>query len=175
MAQHLMIDIEGLATGPDATILTIAAQSFDPFSTGYYEDRNFYCRVTLESQENRDINDETVKWWATQGAAQDEAFNEADRIPLEEALDGLYRIAWQHDFIWAQGPTYDINILEHAYRSLKKKQPWQFYKIRDSRTLISLWPNCPKGPTSHHALEDCQRQIERVQATIKHLGIKDIK
>jgi hypothetical protein len=30
-----MIDIEGLATTPDATILTIAAQSFDPFGMGY--------------------------------------------------------------------------------------------------------------------------------------------
>jgi hypothetical protein len=48
----LMIDIEGLATGPDATILTIAAQSFDPFGTGYY-DRCYYARITLESQENR--------------------------------------------------------------------------------------------------------------------------
>jgi hypothetical protein len=26
----LMIDIEGLATGPETTILTIAAQAFDP-------------------------------------------------------------------------------------------------------------------------------------------------
>ena len=45
-----MIDIEGLGTGPDAAILTIAAQSFDPFGTGYY-DRQYYARITLESQE----------------------------------------------------------------------------------------------------------------------------
>ena len=31
-----MIDIEGLATGPETTILTIAAQAFDPLGTGYY-------------------------------------------------------------------------------------------------------------------------------------------
>jgi hypothetical protein len=46
---HLMIDLEGLATGPDTTILTIAAQAFDPFGTGHY-DRHYYARVTLESQ-----------------------------------------------------------------------------------------------------------------------------
>ena len=34
----IMIDIEGLATGPDATILTIAAQGFDPLGKGYYQD-----------------------------------------------------------------------------------------------------------------------------------------
>jgi len=170
-----MIDIEGLATTPDATILTIAAQSFDPFGTGYYE-KHFYSRVTLESQEDRVINDQTVTWWSTQSAeAQEEAFNEENRIPLDDALDELYKIAWQHDFIWANGPTYDMNILEHAYRSRNKKQPWQYYKIRDARTVYSLWPDCPKPPTSHHALEDCRRQIEMLQKTLKHLNVTKLK
>ena len=35
----LMIDIEGLGTGPDTTILTIAAQSFDPLGSGYHEQK----------------------------------------------------------------------------------------------------------------------------------------
>ena len=66
-----MIDIEGLGTGPDATILTIAAQSFDPFGTGYYN-RQYYARITLESQENRSIQQDTIDWWATQPEAQAE-------------------------------------------------------------------------------------------------------
>ena len=84
-----MIDIEGLATTPDATILTIAAQSFNPFGTGYYDNRFFYARVTLESQEDRVINDETIAWWATQAEAQEEAFNENDRISLEDEVRRL--------------------------------------------------------------------------------------
>jgi hypothetical protein len=31
----IMIDIETVGTGPDACILTIAAQTFDPLSVGY--------------------------------------------------------------------------------------------------------------------------------------------
>ena len=174
MSSHLMIDIEGLATGPDATILTIAAQSFDPFATGYV-DRQYYARVTLESQENRAIEDHTIEWWATQGAAMDEAFMEEGRIPLDQALDSLYKIAWQHDIIWANGPTYDMNILEHAYKSYGKNMPWRYYKIRDARTIYSLWPDLPKPPTSHHALEDCRRQIDMLQATFRHLDIKAMK
>jgi hypothetical protein len=169
-----MIDIEGLATGPDATILTIAAQSFDPFGQGYV-DRQYYARVTLESQENRAIEDHTIEWWATQGAAMDEAFMEEGRIPLDQALDSLYKIAWQHDIIWANGPTYDMNILEHAYKSYGKSLPWRYYKIRDARTIYSLYPDLPKPPTSHHALEDCRRQIDMLQLTFKHLNIKSIK
>jgi hypothetical protein len=174
MSSHLMIDIEGLGTGPDAAILTIAAQSFDPFGTGYY-DRQYYARITLESQENRRIQDDTLAWWATQPDAQAEAFAEDNRIPLDQALDELYRLAWQHDYIWAQGPTYDINILEHAYKSYNKTQPWQFYRIRDSRTVLSLWPGRPVPPTSHHALEDTRKQIDILQQTLKHLEVKELK
>lgn len=169
-----MIDIEGLATGPEATILTIAAQSFDPFGTGYF-DRHYYARITLESQENRTIEQGTLDWWSTQPEAQVEAFAEDNRVPLDEALDELYRLAWQHDYIWAQGPTYDINILEHAYKSYNKPLPWKFYRVRDSRTVLSLWPERPQPPTSHHALEDTRKQISVLQQTLKHLGVTQIK
>jgi 3' exoribonuclease, RNase T-like len=118
----LMIDIEGLGTGPDATILTIAAQSFDPFGLGYYN-RCYYARITLESQENRNIQQDTIDWWATQPEAQAEAFMEEGRVDLDQALDSLYKLAWQHKFIWANGPTYDMNILEHAYKSSARACP----------------------------------------------------
>ena len=169
-----MIDIEGLGTGPDAAILTIAAQSFDPFGTSYHN-RHYYSRITLESQENRRIQDDTLAWWATQPLAQAEAFAEEDRVPLDQALDELYKLAWQHDYIWAQGPTYDVNILEHAYKSYNKPQPWQFYRIRDSRTVLSLWPGRPVPPTSHHALEDTRKQIDILQQTLKHLNVKELR
>ena len=169
-----MIDLEGLGTGPDATILTIAAQSFDPFGTGYY-DRCYYARITLESQPDRNIQQDTIDWWATQPDAQAEAFMEDNRIPLDQALDSLYKLAWQHKFIWANGICYDMNILEHAYKSYGKALPWQFYNVRDARTVYSLWPDCPRPPTSHHALEDCRRQIDMLQATLKQLNVKVLK
>jgi exodeoxyribonuclease VIII len=167
-----MIDLEGLGTGPDTTILTVAAQAFDPFDKIEFK-QQYYARITLESQENRSIQQGTVDWWATQPAvARDEAFNELDRIPLDQALDELGRLIWHAKRIWAQGPTYDMNILEHAYKSYGKPIPWQFYAVRDSRTVFSLWPDLPKPPTSHHALEDCQRQIGLLQTTLKHFNIQ---
>jgi exodeoxyribonuclease VIII len=170
----LMIDLEGLGTGPDTTILTIAAQAFDPFGVHQF-DQTYYARVTLESQENRSIQQGTIDWWASQPAeARDEAFNEQDRIPLDRALDELGKLIWHSKRIWAQGPTYDMNILEHAYKSYGKPIPWQFYAVRDSRTVFSLWPGLPKPPTSHHALEDCRRQIDLLQTTLKHFNIKEL-
>ena len=171
----LMIDIEGLGTGPDTTILTIAAQAFDPLGNGYYN-QSFYCRVSLESQEGRSIQQSTIDWWATQPLeAREEAFGEDNRVPLELALEQLAKVAWHAKRIWANGPTYDMNILEHAYKSYSKLIPWQYYNVRDSRTVYSLWPDLPKPPTSHHALEDCRRQIDLLQKTLKHLNIKELR
>ena len=169
-----MIDLEGLATGPETTILTIAAQAFDPFGTGYYN-QQYYARITLESQPNRSIEQGTIDWWATQPEAQAEAFMEEGRIDLDQALDSLGKLIWHSNFIWMNGPTYDATILEHAYKSYGKSLPWQYYKVRDARTVYSLWPDCPKPPTSHHALEDCRRQIDMLQATLKHLNVKTLK
>jgi hypothetical protein len=170
----LMIDIEGLATGPETTILTIAAQAFDPFGTGYYQHK-YYARVDFESQENRTIEQGTINWWASQpAAARDEAFNEVGRIPLDQALDELHKLCWKCNRIWMNGPTYDANILEHAYKSYGKPLPWQYYKICDARTVYKLYPGLPKPATSHHALEDCRRQIDMLQATLAHLNIKEL-
>lgn len=168
-----MIDIETLGVAPAATILTIAAQSFDPFGQGHF-DRHFYSRITLESQENRAIDDGTIAWWTTQPEAQAEAFAEEDRMPLDQALDLLGKLIWQSSFLWSQGPTFDMTILEHAYKSYGKPIPWQYYKVRDSRTLFSLYPGLPRPPTSHHALEDCRRQIDMLQTTLTHLNIKEL-
>ena len=78
-----MLDIETVGTGPDACILTIAAQTFDPTALGYLP-KDYYARVDIDSQPNREVDDATVEWWATQPqAAQDEAFGEEGRIPKE--------------------------------------------------------------------------------------------
>lgn len=171
-----MIDLEGLGTGPETAILTIAAQGFDPLGDGYYPDRFFYARVTLESQPLRRIEDGTIEWWATQPAiVRDEAFAENDRIDLDQALDGLGKLIWHSNRVWAQGPTYDMTILEHAYKSYNKPLPWQYFKVRDSRTVLSLWPQVEAPPASHHALEDCRRQISMLQDTLKYYKVKELR
>jgi exodeoxyribonuclease VIII len=102
----LMIDIETLSTGPDAMIMTIAAQAFDPISTGWPE-RHFYARVSPESQPRRHIDDSTVEWWAKQGPeAQREVFEEQFRRDLSDCLEELGKMIWQSDKIWANGPMF---------------------------------------------------------------------
>ena len=170
-----MIDIEALGTNPDATILTIAAVAFDPFNEIKYN-QEYYARIDFESQENRSIQETTLEWWATQNtAAKNEAFAEDNRIPLGDALDNLAKLITKADRFWAQGPTYDMTIIEHAYKSLGKHIPWRYSIVRDTRTVFSLWPDLKKPETSHNAIEDCWRQIELLQQTLAHFNISQIK
>jgi hypothetical protein len=171
----LMLDIETVGTGPDACILTIAAQTFDPTALGYLP-KDYYARVDIDSQPNREVDDATVEWWATQPqAAQDEAFGEEGRIPLRQALEELSKLCFHCNLTWANGTTFDMVILENAYKQEQLPIPWQFWNVRDARTVYSLYPDLPKPKASHHALEDCKRQIDLLQQTLQHLGVTKLR
>jgi hypothetical protein len=172
----IMIDLETCGTGPDACILTIAAQCFDPLVRQPHKQlRSYYARISIDSQPDRNIEQSTIDWWATQpAAAKDEAFGEEGRIPLAQALEELGVLIWQSKHFWALGPTFDATILEHAYKSHNINMPWKYYSVRDSRTVYSLCPSLNKYPASHHALEDCRRQIDLLHDALEFLQVKAI-
>jgi hypothetical protein len=173
----LMIDIEALDVNPSATILTIGAQMFDPLGEGVPDGDGyrFYCRVSPESQTNRTIDDSTVAWWSTQPPeAQEEAFGEDNRIDMRDALEQLYKLIWKSTRVWANGINYDMTILEHAFKEQGMPLPWKYHVVRDTRTVYGLWKELPKPVTAHHALDDCWRQIALLQATLQHLGIREL-
>ena len=171
----IMIDIETVGTGPDACILTIAAQTFDPNALGYLP-QDYYARVDIDSQPNREVDDATVEWWATQPQeAQDEAFGEEGRISLKQALEELSKLCFHCNLTWANGTTFDMVILENAYKQEQLTLPWRFWNVRDARTVYSLYPDLPKPKASHHALEDCKRQIDLLQQTLQHLGVTKLR
>lgn len=172
-----MIDIEGLDVNPTATILTIGAQLFDPFGEGIYDSpgSTFYSRISMESQPNRTIDDGTLNWWSQQSdEAKEEAFGEDNRIDLKDALIEITRMVRRSSLVFANGTTYDITILEHAYKERGMGQPWKYSSVRDARTIYSLYPDLKMPPTSHNALDDCFRQIALLQVTLQKLGIKEM-
>lgn len=172
MSGDVMVDIETLAVSPDATILTIGAQGFDPFSDRF-TDETFYARITLESQEDRAVDDSTVEWWSNQNEeAREEAFGEENRIPLKEALEQLTPILWKAERIWANGVTFDMVILEHAYKTNGLNMPWKYFQVMDARTIYKIANRRASLSNSHNALEDCVNQIDMLQKSLKELGIR---
>ena len=75
MTQHLMVDLETLATTIDANVLTIGAIKFDPHADyrgwnwlEYPETQIFYRRIDPESGSNIGLrmDEDTLSWWSKQ-------------------------------------------------------------------------------------------------------------
>lgn len=179
-AGDIMLDIECLGVAPDALILTIGAVGFDPLGQGVIGEACYYNRVDPASQPDRNIDTATVEWWSQQCAeAKEEAFGEADRVSLHKALADLSPLLWKANRIWANGITYDMVILEHAYKSLGIALPWKYYKIMDARTIYKFlpqtWKQSVRQTNNHHALQDCINQVDLLQKGLRYLNIRSIE
>ena len=172
-----MLDLETLSTRPNSVILTIGAVKFDPFGDTVDADKGLYYRVNVDEQLalNRHVLESTVEWWGKQDAeVREEALGEHDRVSLEEMTRALNRFLVGVESIWAQGPVFDIAILENLYTQLSKPTPWQFWQIRDSRTLFQVHgdPRDKNRAAAHNALMDCYYQATAVQEIYRSVGIK---
>jgi len=117
MTLHAMIDLETLGHTPDTVALTIGGCKFDPNVSTPSRDF-FYHRFDVDEQlaNGRTTDDSTLDWWARQPKhIREEALGDLDRTPVKEVLDALNKWCVNVDCIWAQGPAFDIVILENMF------------------------------------------------------------
>ena len=164
----IMLDLETLSTRPESVIVTIGAVKFNP-QTDYIDlERGLYQRVNVDEQLalDRHVLDSTLEWWMTQPEdVREEALGEDNRVSLDAMTRELNKFCVGVTNIWCQGPAFDIVILENLYRQLNKPVPWQFWQIRDSRTLFGVHgdPREKDRKAAHNALMDCYYQAIGVQ------------
>lgn len=157
----------------------------------------FYTAVLLESSlaAGLVVDGDTVMWWLNQAIAQQKALSD-DPIPLSSALDRLYEFSfwrgrfWQNAMspgfdpygqvtvsfraVWSHGASFDLPIIESAYRALDAPVPWTYRHHRDTRTLFDLaehwgYLRSPDYVIRHHALCDayaCARDVQRAYASM---------
>ena len=148
MITDIMIDLETLSTRPNAVITNLAAIKFDPFGNDInsidgdtIKMNTFYRRVDPGSFDwpSAHIDPNTIDWWSKQEpAVMEEAFTPEGRLPLADCIDQFHKFAWGCDAFWAHGSLFDIAILEDLYRQLNKPVPWNYWQVRDTRTLFDL-------------------------------------
>lgn len=165
---HLMIDLETLGTSADSVVLSVGAVKFD-LESDAIDGRGFYGSVSIDSnlEAGRRIEEDTLLWWLKQPAAAQTVFFE-DKLSLEQVLIDLSD--WLGDnkwIVWAKGPSFDISMLEHAYRRFGMPPPWEFWNTRCVRTYMAL-PGAKgiKASTEglkHNALSDAYEQVKTVQ------------
>ena len=152
---HAMIDLETLSTNPNAVILTVGGVKFDPH-TNMKPYHDMYFRVDVDSQtmQGRHVMDDTLDWWAKQSEdVREEALGDKDRIDLDNMIKTINKFSVGVDVFWCQGPLFDYAILQNLYTQLGHPVPWQYWQIRDSRTLFNLVPRDKNekrvGPVSY--------------------------
>ena len=179
---HLAIDLETLATTPDATILSIGAVAICA-ETG--AKRKFYSVVSIDSQTESFRSASTAKWWSEQSGAAREVLDLAtggNAPSISDVLDQLTvwvgELGQTHTvYPWGNGATFDITILEYAYHKYGGSAPWNFRNVRDMRTLyditlrfgINARDNIERVGTHHNALDDAQFQAAIVVESLKQL------
>jgi hypothetical protein len=158
----VMVDIETLATTPDAAIVSIGAVTFSTADGHDPIDEELHISVSCEScrEHGRHVDPDTLEWWRDQP-------EEARHIlqggrPLRVALKALTGFCDSVEEVWANSPAFDCVILESAYRDVGVEPPWEFYKRRDVRTLRKCAPAWPDDRehegTQHDALDDARHQ-----------------
>ena len=173
----IMLDIETLSTRPESVVLTLGAVKFSPWASDVNTDDGLYVRVDVDEQLKlgRHVQQDTVDWWGKQAEdVQEEALGDHNRTDVEEFLNQLNKFVVGVDNIWCQGPVFDIVILENLYRQVERPTPWQFWQVRDSRTLFGVHgdPRDKGAKGAHNALIDCYYQAQAVQQVYKQQGIK---
>ena len=176
MAFDIMLDLETLGTRPECVILTLGAVKFNPYTLDD-PGPGLYLRPDVDQQiaAGREVQEDTLQWWMNQAEdVREEALGEEGRVSIEDMHRQLNKFLVGVNNIWAQGPVFDIAILENLYRQYGWPTPWQFWQIRDSRTLFGVHgdPRIKGKMGLHNALEDCVSQATAVQQVYKKLGIK---
>jgi len=171
-----MLDLETLGTGPDAVILTLGAVKFNPFDPDADIIEELYLKLDVDSQFDlgRVADDSTIEWWGKQKPeVREEAFSSENRVSLDFFTKKLNKFISGHKHIWAQGPVFDIVILENLYKQLGQPAPWAYYAIRDSRTLFGALGDDRKSNRDqiHNALADCIYQVKALQSAVARYSL----
>lgn len=168
---RIMLDLETLDTQPSAAIISIGAVRFGPQGV---EPNGFYLPVAFDQRDGRTVSRDTIAWWLTQPAEVQAALTDSAAVPLSGALAQLF--AWITNGntgngceVWAGPATFDLAVLEHAYRANHwNKLPWKYNETRCYTTLRKQHPRVPRSANqlAHNALADATSQAEHLLAIL---------
>lgn len=172
--EDVMIDLETLGTDSNAAILSIGAVFFNP-KTGIMG-RRYHQRVEFNSAINGgNVSTDTIKWWISQ-SAEAGADVVSGTLTLQEVLAEFADwLGTGNVKPWGNGATFDVVILENAFRRQKMHVPWGFWNVRDCRTVedlatdIDSRENYERRGVHHNALDDAVYQAEYISGMVKNL------
>lgn len=175
---HAMLDIETLSTDNNAFITSICLQTFYPNKTGTTDEPVFTAVFDpWVEQEGSHIDPNTILWRQRQN---DASKSELRRRPREyhnfkEAFERLAKFVDHYNIkvVWANSPSFDCTIINHAALRTLGKPIFPYYAERDVRTVRHLLEVATGKKVelnnNHLAITDALNQIELVQQLYSHI------
>lgn len=173
----VMIDLETLGRNPGCMVVSLGAVVFNP-NKGVDAKKTCHIVFDLEDQarEGLHMDVSTVRWWLKQELPARRLF-EGSGVALRSGLDTFDR--WfkglkcptKDTYVWGNGSSFDISILEALYHKIGAKPPWAYNRVMDLRTFkrfTGKGKQVPRAKGIHHnALDDAFNQAEYVVNIIK--------
>lgn len=163
----LMIDLETLGTDPDAPVMSLGAVFFDTATKTLGP--TFYLPIDVKEQikRGRKPSGDTLQWWMGQDGAAKIVFKEQAKPTLYvlQTFAAWFKVNGAKCFVWGNGSTFDISLMEDLFRMYGVECPWDYNKIQDLRTFKRFQAKgakVPKPLIPHHALEDAKTQAQYV-------------
>ena len=171
----VMIDLETWGSVPGCAIRSIGAIAFDVSAAEF---GHVHCNVTLASclDVGLHVDAKTEHWWARQSDEAQLALVRPHPINLRSALAWLsgWIASYGSPEVWSHGASFDVPVLACAYRACGIRAPWDYRRVRDTRTLYALTGFDPKSVpfegTRHSALDDARHQVRCVRAAFSAIG-----
>lgn len=165
----LMIDVECAGLPPNGALLSIGAVFFDLHTQTLGPTFNRTINLASSVKHGGQMDPGTVLWWLRQGdeARKCVAYGGEDLpLVLGDFSDWIAKTCRHEDVRpWGNGASFDLTILNSAYRNLGAKAPWWFAQERCFRTVRNMYPQVEynpgeKGDGAHNALSDAIFQAE---------------
>lgn len=168
--KDLMIDLETLGTRVNSPIVAVGACFFD-IKTGEIG-KTFDAAIDLtEALRYGRADGDTIKWWLTQNdaARQKVARGRSNPLKVYPAFVEFVNAGGSGVRPWGNGACFDISMIEYTIaRVTEKTAPWDFWNIRDCRTIKHLGTDLklsappPLEGVAHTALDDAIHQAKWV-------------
>lgn len=154
-----MIDIETLGTSSKAAIVQIGYADTDGVRKEWNIDLN-------DAIANGVVDGSTIGWWISRPKdAQAAVFGEPLTTMLQPALMELNTYLRGAEYVWSHA-TFDIPILNNAFKELGLGPAWNFRNLRDLRTIEHFYGKDieweKREGTHHTALADADYQLKHL-------------
>lgn len=177
MSRHVMIDLETLGTGPRSVVTQLGWALFDGEAEveGVLSSGRYDLDPQGQLDAGRVVDWATIQWWLTQDEGARKAMaTKGARMSVKEALSAFERAipSWHTiDGVWGHGATFDISLMQSLLDDVKRREPWSFRAVRDTRTLFAFAPETswPVNPVKHDAEQDAKAQAVAVQRALRAL------